>query len=165
MSDIEIERKYLLTRLPDDARRAEPVTSHHGYFPTAGTIRERVSERTLESGQVSYRRTVKVMMDQLSDRHPLRRWEFKEVIDKKTFDLFWPLTEGRRIKKVRRTVLAGGRTWEFDEFLSVPGLFVLEVEFKDIPDTASYRVPKWISDCVDREISHDPAYDAYALAR
>lgn len=77
------------------------------------------------------------------------------------FDRLWPLTEGRRLNKVRYEMGEGGLVWEVDVFeRELLGLKVVEVEFASEQDAASFSVPDWFG----REVTQDERYKNKNLA-
>src|SRR5829696_8515947 len=116
----EIERKFLVAALPPgiEAHRAEPIAQ--GYLATASDgvevrIRRRGATTTL---------TVK-------SGPAMVRVEEEIPIDAARFAALWPLTEGRRIDKVRHYVpVDDGLTAELDVYAgALEGLLTAEIEF------------------------------------
>jgi adenylate cyclase len=150
---LEIERKFLLRRLPETAQEVPGVEIEQGWLP--GT---RVVERWRKvraSGEPICYRTVK-------SGQGLTRVELEEKTSSELFEHIWPLTEGRRVVKRRRRVAAEGLTWEIDEFLDRE-LVLAEVELPS-QDTA-IEVPEWLRPYVVREVTGDPEYSNRKLAR
>jgi CHAD domain-containing protein/CYTH domain-containing protein len=150
---LEIERKFLLHRLPETAREVPGVDIEQGWLP--GT---RVVERwrkVRSSGEPICYRTVK-------SGQGLTRVELEEKTSSELFEHIWPLTEGRRVVKRRRRVAADGITWEIDEFLDRE-LVLAEVELPS--QDAAIEVPEWLRPYVVREVTGDPEYSNRKLAR
>ena len=162
-SGVEIERKYLLDRLPDlDGLRArglsvETLEVEQGWLP-GQRLRERVRRTTRAadpSGEVRYFRTVKLGAG-------VERIEIEEPTSAHVFETLWTLTEGCRIRKRRHCVRDEGRLWEIDEFLD-RDLALAEVE---LPDAAVRpELPRWLEECVVREVTDDARYTNLSLAR
>ena len=152
-SDVEIERKYLLSALPAEARAAPAVEIEQGYLPG-----ERLTERLrhLRDG-VSERwvRTVKLGSGVV-------RTEVEEDTTAEIYATMWPLTEGRRLRKRRYVVVDGPLTWEIDEFLD-RDLVLAEVELP----SASLVVepPAWLAPLLVREVTEEPEFANVNLAR
>jgi CYTH domain-containing protein len=167
---IEIERKYLLRQLPPEViKLAEKVAvCEHGYLPSGGRIRERVVKRCSEDPP-TYGRTVKINLPRAwNDKDsPLARPEYIENIDVATFEVFWAMTAGRRIRKRRYYVKDPGTngrfTWEIDEFLD-RDLVIAEVE---LDETAHYTpdMPGWLERDLVREVTHEPEFEGHNLGR
>jgi CHAD domain-containing protein/CYTH domain-containing protein len=148
----EIERKYLLSRLPSAARRGASVRIEQGYLPGDG-IEERVRRLVTDAGE-SFRRTVKL-------GEGASRVEAEEEIDPELFRALWRLTRGRRIRKRRYVVDEGALTWEIDRFLDRE-LVVAEVELGS--ETQEVPIPSWLRGVLVRDVTGEPAYSNAALA-
>ena len=151
--DTEVERKYLLSALPEEAKRAPSVEIDQGYLP--GTrLRERIRRKRAAAG-TSYYRTVKL-------GRGVERLELEEETTAEVFGAVWPLTEGRRVRKRRYLVQVGDHLWEIDEFLDRT-LALAEVEL----DSANEEValPSWLAPHVVREVTDEPGYVNLNLAR
>jgi adenylate cyclase len=148
----EVERKYLLTRLPPLDGAAGPVEIEQGYLPGERLI-ERL--RRVESpGGVELYRTIK-------EGSGLVRLEVEETVEPEVFARLWPLTEGRRLRKRRYGVADGGLMWEIDEFLD-RNLVLAEVELP--APVAEVPIPEWLRPLVEREVTEDLAYSNLRLA-
>lgn len=149
----EIERKYLLQRMPAGMPPALVAEIRQGYLPGDRLV-ERV--RTVESADdVRFFRTVKVGVG-------IDRLEIEEETDKRVFDALWPLTRGMRIRKRRHRVADNGHTWEIDEFLDRK-LLLAEIELDDPAEAPA--IPKWLEHDVEREVTEDVAFQNRTLAR
>jgi len=148
----EIERKYLLDGLPPEAGSAPHVTMDQGYLPGERIIERlrRVREPTGER----YLRTIKLGSG-------VSRIEIEEPVARELFIYLWPLTEGRRISKTRHLIPAGDLTWEVDEFRD-RSLVLAEVELQRVEQPP---IPQWLAARLVREVTDDPAYSNYRLAR
>lgn len=148
----EIERKYLLEGLPDRAATAPFVEIAQGYLP--GTkILERIRQ-VRDAGDSRFVRTIKL-------GRGVSRIEIEEPMTERLFDVLWPLTNGRRIRKRRYLVPDGSLVWEIDEFLDQP-LVLGEVE---LPDERHPVIPQWLAPHVTREVTDDPEFTNARLAR
>jgi adenylate cyclase len=142
---MEIERKFLLMRVPDDLPEGEPI--RQGYLAIAPDgvevrVRDRAGKATL---------TVK--------SGPARvRVEEELEIDASRFEALWPLTEGRRIVKTRHLVELEDGVAEVDVYED--GLLVAEVEFADEEASDGFTVPDWFGE----EVTGDRRYANQALA-
>ena len=74
------------------------------------------------------------------------RVEEELEIDARRFDALWPLTEGRRLAKVRHVVALGdGLEAEVDVYAdALDGLVTAEVEFPDEAASAAFAPPAWL---------------------
>jgi CHAD domain-containing protein/CYTH domain-containing protein len=148
----EIERKFLLTGLPSLDRAEGPVEIEQGYLPGERLI-ERLRRIQSDAG-VELVRTVK-------EGSGLTRLEIEEDVPPDVFDRFWPLTDGRRLRKRRYRVPEGQLTWEIDEFLD-RDLVLAEVELPE--HGTEVPIPGWLEPHVDREVTEDSAYTNFRLA-
>jgi adenylate cyclase len=146
---VEIERKFLPHRLPDGLPEGQRI--EQGYLAVAPDgvevrVRRRAGRSTL---------TVK------SGPAQVRTEEELEIEDRR-FESLWPLTEGRRIDKVRHVVPLGeGLEAELDVY-SEPhaGLLVAEVEFPTREASDRFAPPAWLG----REVTGDARYANQSLA-
>ena len=146
---LEIERKFLLTRPPDDLPAGEPI--EQGYLAIAPDgvevrIRRRAgrSSLTVKSGPAHV------------------RVEEELEIDDRRFEALWALTDGRRIAKTRHLVpLESGVTAEVDVFEGPhAGLLTAEIEFPSTEASAAFAPPEWLG----LEVTGDARYANQSLA-
>jgi CHAD domain-containing protein/CYTH domain-containing protein len=149
----EIERKYLLRRMPADPPPGTVIVIDQGYLPGKRLVERLRRER--EGRRARYYRTVKTGSG-------LERTEIEERATKRLFEALWPLTEGRRVRKRRHRIEFDGRCWEIDEFLDRK-LVLAEVELEDPDDVAA--LPDWLAPVVVREVTDEPRYSNARLAR
>jgi len=146
---VEIERKFLVERMPDGVPPGERI--EQGYLAIAPDgVEVRVRRR---AGRCSL--TVKS-----GPAHV--RVEEELAIDERRFDALWALTEGRRVAKTRHLVaLADGLTAELDVFEGAhAGLLMAEVEFPSVEASARFAPPAWLG----REVTGDARYANQGLA-
>jgi len=146
---VEIERKFLVARLPDPLPPGDRL--EQGYLAVApdGTevrIRRRAGRSTL---------TVK------SGPAHVRVEEELEIDDRR-FEALWMLTEGRRIAKTRHLVpLGDDLTVELDVYAEeLDGLLVAEVEFGSEQASLAFAPPDWLG----TEVTGDARYANQSLA-
>ena len=146
---LEIERKFLLTRTPDEMPAGEPI--EQGYLAIAPDgvevrIRRRAGRSTLtiKSGPAHVR--VEEELD----------------IDDRRFEALWALTEGRRIAKTRHLVpLEDGAVAEVDVFEGPhAGLLTAEIEFASTEASGAFAPPDWLG----QEVTGDARYANQSLA-
>jgi CYTH domain-containing protein len=150
---VEIERKFLLKHLPEEAHRAPASEIWQGWIP-GQRLQERL-RRVKRDGREELFRTVKL-------GRGIQRTEIEEPTEPALFARMWPLTEGRRVLKRRYVLEDGGRKWEIDEFLDRP-LYLAEVELP-APD-AEVSLPGWLEAAVEREVTGEDAFVNVNLAR
>ena len=132
---MEIERKFLLPAPPDDLDRHPSTAIEQGYLAvhpdgTEVRVRRRGGAATL---------TVK------SGGGKVRAEEELALADA-DFERLWPLTEGRRIEKVRHVIPTDipGVEIELDEYRGdLDGLLVAEVEFPGEDEAHAFTPPPW----------------------
>lgn len=152
--DREIERKYLLKRMP--AIRQLPVRIQEldqGYLP-GDRLAERV-RRVREGGEVHYYRTVKL-------GRGISRIEVEEETTDRIFRRLWPLTKGKRVRKRRYKVDDGGFTWEIDRFRD-RRLVLAEVELPS--EDVDPPIPRWLAREMVREVTDEGEFANINLAK
>lgn len=169
---IEIERKYLLDRLPPLPPGAEQWAIEQGYLlPAAQKFEVDVRRGTLAANDVEFafgrlRRTGMpdgsiVLTHTVKTGSGVRRSEHEREITAREFELHWPRTEGRRIRKTRWRVPHGDVVWEIDD-LENGWIALAEVEL-ETPDQP-VSPPGWLAPHIVREVTDDPSFTNSALA-
>jgi len=155
---LEIERKYLLRFLPDEARDGHRLDIAQGYIPGA-QLHERIRRVSIRHGtgrvEEHFYRTVK-----LGDG--VARTEIEEETTAAIFEAMWPLTKGHRLRKRRFRVDVDDRTWELDEFKNRE-LVLAEIELESEDEPVTF--PDWLAPAVQREVTTEPAFQNINLAR
>jgi CHAD domain-containing protein/CYTH domain-containing protein len=152
--DREIERKYLLHRmpvLPDGAIRTEIA---QGYLP-GERLQERVRRVRRKGEPARYYRTVKLGKG-------ISRVEVEEEADEATFRRLWSMTKGRRVRKLRFRVADGDQTWEIDRFRD-RRLVLAEIELPS--EDHEVALPDWLRDHVVRDVTGEDEYVNVNLAK
>lgn len=153
-ADVEIERKYLLRQMPAlKQMEAQVLRIEQGYLP-GERLTERV-RRVRTAGETHYYRTVKLGKG-------IRRVEVEEETTERVFRRMWPLTRGRRVRKVRFRVEQGGYTWEIDRF-SDRRLVLAEVELQSEDDVA--EPPPWLRRVIIRDVTDEGEFTNVNLAK
>jgi adenylate cyclase len=145
----EIERKFLVTALPAGLGEGDAIAQGYLAIATDGVetrIRRRAGAATL---------TVK-------SGPAMVRVEEEIPIEPERFDALWPLTEGRRVEKVRHLVaLEGGLTAEVDVYAgALDGLLTAEIEFPSETAARTFSPPPWLGE----EVTGDATYANQNLA-
>lgn len=148
---MEIERKFLVDAVPDDAPLDDAVTIDQGYLAVG------------EDG-------AEVRLRRAGDRHMLTakrgaglvRAETEIELSEEQFAALWPATEGRRVEKRRVRIPFGEElTIELDIYRGVlAGLLVAEVEFASEVGAAQFVGPDWFGP----EVTEDSRYKNRRLA-
>ena len=147
---IEIERKFCVQEMPNLTAHSG-VAIAQGYLAVDATgIEIRVRRK---GGQ--YYQTVKTGMG-------IKRIEVEMALTRTQFDILWPLTAGKRIKKVRYELIEGKWTIELDVYRGrLKGLVIAEVEFESVTESARFVPPPWFG----REVTDDARYKNANLAQ
>lgn len=171
MSFEERERKYLVSRIPDDRGVGQSI--RQGYLSADGEVAVRI--RSIGSGDTAtHLLTVK-------GGHGAVRVEVEWTITREEFDALWPLTVDRRITKRRYRITirdhvaddvadhvadhvvdhVADHVAELDIFEGdLHGLALVEVEFGSDHAMAVFRAPDWFGS----EVTDDSRYSNAALA-
>jgi adenylate cyclase len=145
----EIERKFLLNKLPPTLRLARGEAIKQGYLALDGD-----TEVRLRTGSAPPRLTIK------SGRGEVRT-EVELPVEGSDAQALWELTEGRRLEKTRRLMRIDGVDAEVDEYTGdLAGLVVVEIEFDDEQAARAFSPPPWFGP----ELTGEPAYANRSLA-
>jgi len=154
-ADKEVERKFLLKRLPLATVDAPSIEIEQGYLPGEKLV-ERLRRIRFADGAEKWFRTVK-------SGKGLERVELEEEADADLSRAMWQLTQDRRVHKRRYSIReSDDLVWEVDEFLD-RDLVLAEIELPT-PDT-EVELPPWLKDVLDREVTDEPDYSNARLAR
>ena len=157
-SGVEIERKFLLQYLPAEARGGRRLDIDQGYIP-GDQLHERIRRVSIRHAggrlEVHYYRTVKL-------GEGVARTEIEEETTQAIFDVLWPLTRRRRLRKRRYEVEADGVTWEIDDFKR-RDLVLAEIELETEDDEVAF--PEWLAPVIQREVTNEPEFQNINLAR
>lgn len=147
---IEIERKFLVDRLPPDFENLTGNAIRQGYvIDAAGGIELRVRQK-----QGACYQTIKM-------GEGLSRTEIEIELSSDQFDRLWPYTDGRRVSKIRYAVPVGDHTAELDRFEgNLEGLLMVEVEFPSVDAARNFAPPDWFG----RDVTEDKRYKNKHLA-
>jgi CYTH domain-containing protein len=147
--NVEVERKFLVDRLPEDLADWPSQRIEQGYLAITGDVEVRVRRRGEQATL-----TVK-------SSPALQRVEVELPIDEHRFAALWPLTEGRRVVKTRHVRDAGDVVLELDRYDGdLGGLATLEVELPDRATAESFTPPPWAG----TDVTGDPRYANQSLA-
>ena len=142
----ERERTWLVRDLPD-LPPGTPITQGYLVVGTARSVRAR---RKGEQHVVTVKGGVGAT-----------RTEIEWPITPEAFAGLWPLTEGRRVAKVRHEVPVEGGTAEVDVFEgALEGLVIVEVEFDTDVAMAAFDPPDWFG----AEVTDHGGYTNASLA-
>jgi CYTH domain-containing protein len=147
----EIERKFLVTRPPDELDAYPSEELRQGYLAVSP---DGVEVRIRKQGD---RATLTV-----KSSGGLNRLEETIDIDERRFLALWPLTQGRRIHKTRYELpAAAGLVIELDVYAGeLQGLMTAEVEFPSEAESRAFTPPGFLG----AEVTEDPRYRNKTLA-
>jgi adenylate cyclase len=147
---VEIERKFRLDREPDWLRDCESERIEQGYLaiePDGAEIRVR-------------RRGGRPLLT-VKRGAGLTRDETEIDLDQGQFESLWPLSEGRRVSKVRHLVPHDDATIEVDVFEGpLAGMCLGEIEFDSEVESEAFDPPRWLGE----EVTGDSRYANESLA-
>ncbi len=148
----EIERKFLLKKLPENLADYPHAEVEQGYLALEDNgvqvrLRRKGDVRTL-----TYKRGTKTAREEREIR-----------LSAEQFAALWPATEGRRLTKVRYDIPCGERTVEVDIYTGRhEGLVVAEVEFPDEASCRDFVPPSWIGEDVSGQARYSNVVMALA---
>ena len=146
----EIERKFLVRKLPEDMATYPSTEISQGYLVS------------LDDG-------LQVRLRKKSDQYSLTykrglgnvREEREVALTAEQFATLWPATEGKRLVKTRYEIPCGDRIVEIDLYGGKhEGLVVAEVEFDDETSALNFQRPDWLGE----DVTGDPRYSNQLLA-
>lgn len=146
---MEIERKFIPKRLPDNLESYPHTTLEQGYLSTNPVVRVR---KDGDSYYLTYKGSG--MMTREEYNLPLTKESYLHLLAK---------TDGIIISKCRyRIPLYDGLTAELDIFQgSLDGLLMVEVEFSDEDSASSFVPPEWFGD----DVTFDPRYHNSSMSK
>lgn len=151
VSSREIERKFLIKRLPLEILRSRHYKIAQGYLSNEPggrhvRLRKKGATRSL---------TFKVGRSTAREEREIQ-------LSEKQFGTLWPATRGRRLHKTRYEVPWKNVTIEIDVYHGANhGLVVAEVEFATLSSCRKFKPPAWFG----REVTGEKRYSNVRLAR
>lgn len=149
---VEIERKFLVERVPSDLDAHPSYDLEQGYLAITD---EGVEVRIRQRDGAAALLTIKSGGGQ-------ERLEEEIEIDDRRFRALWPLTDGRRIQKTRYLIpIADALKIELDVYHGkLDGLRTAEVEFDTADAAGAFEPPSWFGP----EVTDDQRYKNKRLA-
>jgi adenylate cyclase len=146
----EIERKYLLKRLPENLKRSRRYVIAQGYLATEPAGRQVRLRKKGKSASLTF----KVGRGRSREEREIK-------LSPKQFAALWPATAGRRLRKLRYEIPWRNLLIEIDMYRGRhSGLVVAEVEFPDRVTCARFKPPSWFG----REVTGEKRYSNVRLA-
>ncbi|MGQ9847696.1 MAG: CYTH domain-containing protein [Bacteroidales bacterium] len=140
----EIERKFLVKKLPETYRKYPSSKLIQGYVVATD---DGLEVRIRKEEKKSYL-TVKSAGD-------LKRDEIEIELTDQQLQVLWPLTKGRRVQKIRYKLRWNKRLVCLDIYGgNLEGLKVAEVEFNSVKEANNFTPPSWFG----KEITYDDRY-------
>ena len=150
-SSREIERKFLIKRLPVAILRSPRSNILQGYLATEPGGRHVRLRKRAKSTSLTFK------VGRSSAREEREIW-----LSAKQFATLWPATAGRRLRKTRYEIRWKNYTIEIDVYHGCSeGLVVAEVEFPNQASCRKFMPPSWFG----REITGQKRYSNVRLAR
>jgi len=150
-SGVEVERKFIVNVQPPELDRFASERISQGYLAIGeGGLEVRVRRRGENTTL-----TIKKGLGRT-------RCEEEIALSPEQLERLWPLTEGRRVEKVRHLIPTDdGLMIEFDSYLEeLEGLATAEVEFDSEARAEAFEAPRWFGP----EVTDDPRYRNARLA-
>ena len=146
----EIERKFLVGTMPFDLEHYAHERIRQGYLAY-----------TDDGTEVRVRHKGDRFFQTVKRGIGLRRIEVELALSREQFEALWPLTEGKRLEKVRYAIPYDDLTIEVDVYLgALEGLKTAEVEFASVERSEGFQPPSWF----EREITGEAGYRNRSLA-
>jgi CYTH domain-containing protein len=147
----EIERKYLVNRIPAETDRLTGIPIEQGYLAVSA-----------DGAEIRLRRKGDRFFQTVKKGRGLVRTEVEIELTEEQFTLLWPMTDGERVSKQRYEVPVAGHVCELDVFGgALAGLVLAEVEFSSIEESRRFASPDWFAE----EVTEDERYKNKNLAR
>ena len=151
VSSREIERKFLIKRLPVAILRSRHFKIAQGYLANENGGRH-----------VRLRKKAKATSLTFKVGRGSTREEREVRLSAKQFATLWPATRGRRLNKTRYEIPWKNLTIEIDIYQGRNnGLVVAEVEFPSQASCRRFKPPGWFG----REVTGEKRYSNVRLAR
>lgn len=146
----EIERKFLVRKLPDKLENFPHAQIEQGYLALAADGVQVRMRKAGENLSLTYKRNQEDA-----------REEREITLTPEQFAILWPATAARRLSKTRYEIPLGHLVIEIDVYHGRHGgLIVAEVEFADEAEACAFQPPPWLGD----DVSRDPRYSNQLLA-
>lgn len=146
----EIERKFLVARLPDGLNAGIAQRVVQGYLAI-----------TADGSEVRLRRLDGRFLQTVKSGTGRERNEWEIELTRGQFEGLWPATVGKQIVKTRAEIVDGANVFELDRFEdALTGLVIVEVEFDTPGDADAFQPPSWFG----VEVTDDERYKNRNLA-
>ncbi len=147
---MEIERKFLVAKLPPELDSVVGISIRQGYVAIADSDFE-----------LRFRQKDDFYYQTIKQGSGLVRQEYEIELTSDQFNSLWPLTANSRIQKVRYNLPLGNLICELDIFGEpLTGLQLVEVEFDTLEQSSAFVPPDWFGN----EVTEDRRYKNRQLA-
>ncbi len=151
VSSREIERKFLIKRLPPEVLRSRNFQIAQGYLANETGGRHVRLRKKGAAASLTFKAGGGVSREEREIR-----------LSAKQFAILWPATAGRRLRKVRYELPWKNLTIEIYIYRGRShGLMVAEVEFPNQSSCRKFKPPEWFG----REVTGQKRYSNVRLAR
>ncbi len=153
---MEIERKFLIRKMPEELEQYPHHHMEQGYLCTAGCIlRIRKADDTC---YLTYKRHG---MSSSKQTIAITNYEVEEELPFSAYEVLKHKVDGNMVCKTRYYIPFANHTVELDVFEGVlQGLVVAEIEYSDEEDARTTPVPEWFG----KEVSFDRRYRNSSLS-
>lgn len=153
--NIEIERKFLVEKIPENLESYKNQYMKQGYISRNPTIRLR---EISENNKNEYVLTVKGSGD-------IKRQEFELPLDLEQFKGLWEKVSGNVIEKTRYYIPVSENSklvCELDVYHGeLNGKYTVEVEFSSVEEANLFLKPKWFGE----DVSYNHEYSNSSLSK
>lgn len=154
LSEFEIERKFLIKKLPQNITKHPSKKIIQWYFKDKDDKKIRL-RKVISKWLIEYFQTIKQW-------HGLIRKELEEKISKETFEKLWKKVWNRYLEKTRYVLPYKKQKIELDIYQGkLNWLITSEIEFKNPLESRKFIVPKRF----DKELTGDRKYSNASLAK
>lgn len=151
----EIERKFLVRRLPD-------LTGCARYEIEQGYLATELGVSEVRMRRCNHELLLTVKRDRNDGEGLHSRDEQNVTLQPEQWDALWPLTEGRRVVKDRYDMPCDDLVIEIDVFKGPnEGIITAEVEFDHPESSRAFVPPDWLGE----EVTRQADYSNWKLAR
>lgn len=155
MENVEIERKWLVRKIPEDLESYECLEIEQAYLSSSPTVRVR---RENDDYYLTYKSSGKESTDT-----SMLRTEYNLPLDRDSYEHLREKKDGILISKKRYLIPdRNGLKIELDVFgAPYEGLMVAEVEFESLEDAKAYTPPGWFG----KDVTLDSKYKNAVMAK
>lgn len=141
---MEIERKFLISSLPDGLSNYPFSLITQGYL----AVEPKGNEVRVRKENSNFFMTVK-------SNGTIKRNEYEINLSEAQFNAFWPIASKRQVVKKRYYIPIQRWVIELDVFSGkLKGLIIAEVEFKNTVEAKLFNTPAWFGE----EITYNPKF-------